>query len=69
MLTAPPPAVERPTARLCPDGHAVQFSNFDPQFVQNRLLSSSTSAPQSVHTKGSSRDPRGSERPQAPQNR
>lgn len=46
-----------------------QFSNFDPQFVQNRLLSSSTSAPQSVHTNGSSADPLGIARPQAPQNR
>ena len=48
---------------------APQFSNFDPQFVQNRLPSSSTSAPQSVHTRGSSLEPLGSDRPQAPQNR
>jgi hypothetical protein len=47
----------------------LQFSNFDPQFVQNRLFSSSTSAPQSVHTKGSSLEPLGSDRPQVPQNR
>jgi hypothetical protein len=47
----------------------LQFSNFDPQFVQNRLLSSSTSAPQSVHTKGSWLKPLGIDRPQAPQNR
>ena len=47
----------------------LQFSNLDPQFVQNRLLSSSTSAPQSVHTKGSSLEPLGSGRPQVPQNR
>lgn len=47
----------------------LQFSNFEPQFVQNRLLSSSTSAPQSVHTRGASFDCRGKDRPQAPQYR
>jgi len=62
--------VDRRVVSLTGDAVAgPQFSNFDPQFVQYRLLSSSTSAPQSVHTRGSSPRSFGRARPQALQNR